>query len=83
MKFEKIYWNIGDEKELMGYKLGNLYLFKQYTWGNKYSWVISKEFYLHIGSCEIGKLYDEGKIMFVNSCKEGKEILINKFKESD
>lgn len=79
MKLEKIYWNNCGEKELRGYKLGDLYLLKQYTWGNKYSWVISKEYFLHIGSYEIGKLYDEGKIIFVDSCKEGKEYLLNNY----
>ena len=58
-----------------GYKLGEWYLLKHYTWGNKYNWFIAKELYVAIMSCEIGKLLDENKIEFVSSFKEGKQKL--------
>ena len=83
MKFEKVYswWSI--DKELIGYKLGDLYLLKNYTWGNTYDWVISKEKFIHIGSFEMGKLLDEGKIILVNSCKEGKELLLKSYESKE
>lgn len=83
MKFEKVYSDWSIDKELIGYKLGDLYLLKNYCWGNKYDWVISKEIFIHIGSFEFGRFLDEGKIILVNSCKEGKELLLKSFQSKD
>lgn len=70
-KIEKIESYCGET----GYKLGNYFLIKHYTWGNNYDWIISKED-KHFMSCEIQKEVDLGNIIFVNSCKDGKNKLL-------
>lgn len=70
-------WN-GDVR---GYKIGDYYLLKHYTWGNKYNWIISKEDFYAIMSCEVGKLFDEKRIEFVPSKKDGIEIILNRLEE--
>lgn len=78
MKIKKIEDYCGE----IGYKLGNYFLIKHYTWGNSFDWIISKE-NKHYMSCEIQKETDLGNVIFVDSCKEGKERLLelNKKKE--
>lgn len=65
--------------DIRGYKLGDWYLLKHYTWGNQYSWFISKECIMHMASYEWGKYYDTGRVEYVLSCREGKQILRDRY----
>ena len=72
-KFVVIRDSDGDVK---GYKLGTHYLFKRYTWGNQYNWIINttgKDFYYDY---EFQAAWRNGEVELVSSCKAGKEKLI-------
>ena len=73
-KFTKI--RDDEDGEVRGYRLGDWYLMKIYTWDNTYSWVINKTGRRVYQDCEFWKLVDEGEVETVGSCKEGKERLI-------
>lgn len=69
MKVEKI-----KSSYIEGYTLGNYYLLKNYTFGNKYSWILSKEC-TYYGSYESDREYEQGNIKYVGTCSNGKELL--------
>lgn len=62
-----------------GYKLGDWYLMKHYYWNNSYSWIINKTGKCMYTYCEWEKAYKNGEVEVVNSCKQGKEILKNRY----
>ena len=70
MKKEKLY--TGDGENLRGYKIGNYYLLKHYTWGNKYEWLVSIENNTYM-ECEIMEALENKKCFFVDSFKDGLE----------
>lgn len=74
VKFEVMRDYDGDVR---GYRLGTHYLFKHYgsLTNNSYSWFITDEDNYHYYDCEFSKKYDDGSIILVDSCKEGKEKL--------
>ena len=73
MKIERL-----NSSYVEGYNLGNYYLLKHYSWGNKYSWILSKKCTTYM-NCEFNKAFDNGEIKFVGSCKHGKELLMKLF----
>lgn len=68
-----------DENEIRAYKLGDYYLCKLYTWANNYSWIISKELIYFLFDHDFSTLYDNGTIELAHSCREGKQILRDRF----
>lgn len=61
---------------IAGYKLGDYYLMKHYTFGNNYVWIINRtgdNFYLN---CEICDLIENGKIILCENFKDGKQKLL-------
>lgn len=62
-----------------GYKLGDWYLMKHYYWDNNYSWIINKTGKSVYSYYEWDMEYRNGNVEVVNSCKQGKEILKNRY----
>lgn len=75
MKIEKIKGYFDDVK---GYKLGNYYLMKVYTLGNYCNWIVCSKEYLDdiTFTFKRDELYNKNLIECVNSCKDGKQRLI-------
>ena len=71
-KIEKIIEN----GEVIGYKLGNHYLVKIWGWRNRYDWAINDEPQNTYFSVDEERRLAEGKMYFVDSCKQGKEELL-------
>lgn len=69
------------EGQVEGYKLGNWYLMKYYTWMNDYCWIINKDGRNYYFWSEFNKAMDNGEVQYVSSCKKGKQILIDRFME--
>lgn len=68
--------------EVSGYKLGNWYLMKIYGWGDIVNWYIFDEPKNHLYECEkskMGYVGDGNEQGWVRSCKEGKQILIDRY----
>lgn len=64
-----------------GYKLGEWYLMKYYYWNNSYSWIINKTGKTVYSYYEWDKAYKNKEVEPVDSCKVGKQILIERYKE--
>ena len=76
MKLKKLY---DGDNDIRGYEFNNKYLLKHYAWGNYiFDWIIADKDYYSITSCEFNKLLDNENVKFVDSFKEGKEILLGK-----
>lgn len=73
MKIEKLYDYDG---QIDGYKLGDYYLMKLYTWGNHYEWIINKTGENHYYTCEFDKKLDNGEVILCDNFKQGKQKLI-------
>lgn len=65
-----------DENSVIGYKLGNHYLMKHYTWMNQYSWIINNDGAVHYFDHEFWQKVDSGDVEICLSCKQGKQRLI-------
>lgn len=78
MKKEKIYYTDG---KLKGYKIGNYYLLKHYTWGNKYDWLVSTKNIVYM-ACELMDAIQKKECFFVDSFKIGVEIINKKMNEA-
>lgn len=66
--------------EVRGYSLGDKKLVKHYGWGNTYSWVIAgRDVSVAVMDCDFWKQYDRGEIELVESCKLGKERLVDMY----
>lgn len=73
IKFEKIRdW----DGEVKGYRLGKYYLLKHYTWNNYYCWGVTDTDEIPYSSVLLRKFEEEHFLRWVNSCKQGKELLI-------
>ena len=72
-KFETIR---DDDGDVRGYKLGDRYLMKIYTWGNTYYWVVNKDGRRHYSQVEFSNAIASGEVEIVESCKAGKQRLI-------
>lgn len=59
-----------------GYRLGNHYLMKHYTWNNNYSWIINTTGDNYYFGNEFWRLVDAGEIELALSCKQGKQRII-------
>lgn len=79
MKKEKLYTTDGES--LRGYKIGDYYLLKQYTWGNKYNWIVTIQEYSYF-NCELMDAIERKECFLVESMKDGIE-LINKKMEGN
>lgn len=65
-----------DDNEVRGYRLGNYYLMKYYTWMNNYNWIINKDGKYHYFDIDFSRAIDNGDIEIALSCKQGKQRLI-------
>lgn len=77
-KFE----TLRDEDGVYGYKLGNWYLMKIYSWGNSYTWYIFDEPRISLYEYEkskMGSVGDGHEQGWVHNLKEGKQILIDRY----
>lgn len=77
-KFE----TLRDEDGVYGYKLGNWYLMKIYSWGNSYTWYIFDKPTIHLYDYEkskMGPVGDGHEQGYVHNLKEGKQILIDRY----
>lgn len=77
-KFE----TLRDEDGVYGYKLGNWYLMKIYSWGNSYTWYIFDEPRISLYEYEkskMGPVGDDREQGWVHNLKEGKQILIDRY----
>lgn len=70
---EKIRDSWGD---LKGYKLGDYYLLKRYGFKNNYSWILTKNYWMHSAfNVEFDRALDNKEVVLVWNCKRGKELL--------
>ena len=70
IKFEKIY---DDDGVVSGYKCGELYIMKHYTWGNRYEWIVNKDGANHYFTCEFDKFVENGEVILCESLKDAKQ----------
>lgn len=64
------------EGDVLGYKLGEFYLMKHYTWANNYEWIVNKTGQSHYFSCEFDNAMREGELILVDNFNDGKKMLI-------
>ena len=80
--FEKLYEEYPDEtRELNAYKLGDWYLVKKPTWNNRYEWILNKDGCQSYFSHELDKEIESGNVILVESCKAGKQKLIELYEK--
>lgn len=58
-----------------GYRLGNYYLLKFYTWMNNYSWCVTDTEDIPATDTGMRKFEETHFVKWVFSCKEGKAML--------
>ena len=58
--------------DVRGYRLGDYYLMKHYTWGNSYEWIINDNGQTHYYT------YEGDKFETMPSFKAGVEVLLDK-----
>lgn len=71
VKFEKIY----DEYDGLvdGYKCGEFYIMKYYTWGNNYNWIINKDGRNYYFNFEFDEEVRSGNVILCESLKDAKQ----------
>lgn len=61
---------------LNGYKMGEYYLMKHYTWGNKFDWIINKTGDTHYYEGEFWDKVDLKEVILCENFKDGKMKLM-------
>lgn len=61
--------------EVMGYFLNGYYLLKKCVWMNQYAWCVTDDMDALWFGCDVEKFADTHFFRWVNSYKEGRELL--------